>query len=304
MPKELWDITLGNEYEFYGMTRNPFPATAIVGPEDYESKTHFLDSLRRKELEQIITKYVRPTMQGETTNLWVEGDVGVGKSALMLHVQEVINTKYGNDFIALFIYSPEAGMKGILTDLISNMQRIGFDRFIARLVKVAIQSNPKIVSSKKKPLLREDLRDYKDLIKSGALEQQAVLSELKKMIFKKFPYVDLKFLDPLIDYISEPEDSIQKMKKTASTERLPLMIAFIHALNLAGYKTVFLMIDQLETGWTDWTKLQKDRFSIDVRELVVRTKPLLAVEVTTNSSILQDIETSWGTLLRPLPKQG
>lgn len=301
---DIWKIdSKGSIYAIYGLTGNPFPTTAIEAPGDTLSR-QFLESVRRHELKAIVDKFIRPTMQGETTNLWVEGDVGVGKSALLLRVQNVINEKWGDDYLAVFIYSPVAGMEGIYKDFLNNLVLLGLDKIIARLIEVAIKAEPKLVKTKKKITSPETLSTYRDLIKAGSLDTAGIAAALKSQLFKRFPYVETKFVDDLMDYLDEPEQTIEKLRKLSSSSRSPFLISLIHLLNLAGYKAIFLLVDQLESGWNKWTKQQKDRFSIDMRELVVRTKPKLAVEITTNTAIVDDIATNFPTLLRPLPKEG
>jgi len=105
-----------------------------------------------------------------------------------------------------------------------------------------------------------------------------------------------------MEYVRTPE-CIEDLKKVKAADKLSYLIGLVHLIHLAGYKMIYLFIDQLEMGWDKWTRVQKTRFAIDIRELVVRTKPLLSVEITCNEDIISDLETNYPQLLRPLPKK-
>jgi SpoVK/Ycf46/Vps4 family AAA+-type ATPase len=142
----------------------------------------------------------------------------------------------------------------------------------------------------------------REAIQEGALDFDGVVSEIRKYVFEKFPYLDTKIVGILMEYLRSPE-SIEDLRNVKPADRLNYLIGLVHLLHLAGFRMIYLFIDQLEMGWGKWSRIQKDRFAIDVRELVVRTKPLLSVEVTCNEDIISDLETNYPQLLRPLPKK-
>jgi hypothetical protein len=292
-----------NPFEIYGLTGNPFPAQPVASPSGYD----FNEKIRVRELEEIRDKFLAPSMQGEPTNLWVIGPLGVGKSSLMLHVQHIINTKFGDNCMALYIYSPIAGVASIYKDFIDNLISIGLQNVVVRLAQKVIKVKPSLVEQKKVQrgqgsiyLTFESLRNA---VTQGILDLDGVITETKKNLFEKFPYIDSRIAELVMEYLRAPEDSIEALRNVKSADKLNYLIGLVHLIRLAGFGMIYLFIDQLEMGWGKWTRTQKDRFAIDVRELVVRTKPLLSVEITCNEDIISDLEYNFPQLLRPLPKK-
>jgi len=291
-----------NQFAIYGLTSNPFPAIPVATPSGYD----FNDKIRVRELEEIRDKFLAPSMQEEPMNLWVIGPMGLGKSVLLLRVHETINNRFGDNYIALYIYSPVAGVASIYSDFVNDLVMGRLEEVVTRLARVAIKRSPNLINREKieetQKTRRETFKSLREAIAEGVLDLEGVIDEIKKYVFEKFPYLDTKIVGLLMEYLRSPE-SIEDLKNVKSADKLNYLIGLIHLLNLAGFRMIYLFIDQLEMGWGKWTRTQKDRFAIDVRELVVRTKPLLSVEVTCNEDIISDLETNYPQLLRPLPKK-
>lgn len=258
-----------------------------------------------RELEQIRDKFLAPSLQGDPMNLWVIGPMGLGKSVLLLRVCETINDRFGDSCIALYIYSPIAGVASIYADVVNSLITGRLEEVLTRLARLALKRNPKLLNREKieeaRKTRQETLKSLRGTISEGMLDLEGVIDEIKKYSFEKFPYLDTKIVGLIMECIRSPE-SIESLRNVRSANRLDYLIGLIHLLHLAGFRMIYLFIDQLEMGWGKWTRTQKDRFAIDVRELVVRTKPLLSVEVTCNEDIISDLETNYPQLLRPLPK--
>jgi len=288
-----------NIFEVYGLTGNPFPSQPVASLSGYD----FNEKIRVRELEEIRDKFLAPSMQGEATNLWVMGPLGVGKSSLMMHVQDTVNNRF-DDYIAIYILSPVAGITSIYQDFIDNLIRVGLEDMVTRLVTIALKANPSLIRKKKKSSEEAQVtfKSLRDALAEGMLDLDGVIEETKKLLFGKFPYVDSRIAEMVMEHLRAPE-SIEDLKKIKSADKLGYLIGLVHLIHLAGFNMIYLFIDQLEMGWGKWTKTQKDRFAIDIRELVVRTKPLLSVEITCNEDIISDLETNYPQLLRPLPKR-
>jgi len=289
-----------NPFEIHGLTGNPFPTQPVASLSGYD----FNEKIRVRELEEIRDKFLAPSMRQEATNLWVIGPLGVGKSSLMMHVQDTINTRFGDNNIAIYILSPVAGIASIYKDFIDNLVRVGLDNIVMRLVKSALKTKPDLMKKKESSTKKtqETVKSLRDAISEGLLDFDGAIDETKKRLFEKFPYVDSRIVELLMEYLRAPE-LIEDLKNVKSADKLSYLIGLVHIIHLAGFKMIYVFIDQLEMGWGKWTKTQKDRFAIDIRELVVRTKPLLSVEVTCNEDIISDLETNYPQLLRPLPKK-
>ncbi|MCW3985324.1 MAG: ATP-binding protein [Candidatus Bathyarchaeota archaeon] len=299
MTDPLFELKPKNIYEIYGLSGNPFPATPAASPAGFD----FFSEIRQEELKEIKDKFLAPSFSGEPVNLWVVGPRGVGKSVILLHVKSVLNERYGDDHLAIFVFSPRAGLAGIYKDLLSNLEKEQIlARLSARLCRNATDRNPALISRQgDKTELTEDIGYYRQLLQEDRLDIDALTREVKSHVFERFPYVDLKIVNPVMEYIVNPLNSIETLRRKRSADILDSLIGLFHLLHLAGYTMIYLLIDQLELAWGKWTKRQKDRFAIDVRELVVRAKPLLSVEITMNEEIEQDIKVNYPALLRPLP---
>jgi len=149
--------------------------------------------------------------------------------------------------------------------------------------------------------LTEDIGYYRQLLQEDSLDIALLTKEVKSYVFERFPYVDLKIVDPVMKYLADPLNSVETLRRKRPADILESLIGLFHLLHLGGYTMIYLMIDQLEQAWGKWTKRQKNRFAIDVRELVVRAKPLLSVEITMNEEIAEDVKYNYPALLRPLP---
>lgn len=291
-----------NPYAIYGLAGNPFPSQPVASPSGYD----FNEKIRVRELEQIRDKFLASSLQGEPMNLWVIGPMGLGKSSILLRVCETINDRFGDNCIALYIYSPIAGVASIYTDFINGLITGRLEEVLTRLARLALKRNPNLVKRRKIQETRktgqETLKSLRAAVSEGVVDLEGVVDEIKKHVFERFPYLDTKIVGLFMEYVRSPE-SIEDLRNVRSAKRLNYLIGLIHLLHIAGFSMIYIFIDQLEMGWGKWTRTQKDRFAIDVRELVVRTKPLLSVEVTCNEDIVSDLETNYPQLLRPLPKK-
>ena len=299
MTDPLFELKPKNIYEIYGLLGNPFTATPAASPAGFD----FFPEIRQEELQEITDKFLAPSFSGEPVNLWVVGTRGVGKSVILLYVKSVLNERYGDDHLAIFVFSPHAGLAGIYRDLLSDLEKEGIlARLSARLCQTVIAKNLTLIDKHVDETdLTEDIDYYRRLFQEDRLDVRALTREVKSHVFERFPYVDLKIVDPVISYIVDPLDSIETLRRKRSADILDSLIGLFHLFHLGGYTMIYLLIDQLEQAWGKWTRRQKDRFAIDVRELVVRSKPLLSVEITMNEEIEQDIKVNYPALLRPLP---
>lgn len=299
MTDPLSELKPKNIYEIYGLSGNPFPATPAASPAGYD----FFPEIRQEELKEIKDKFLEPSFSGEPVNLWVVGTRGAGKSVILLYVKEVVNNRYGDDHLAIFVFSPRAGLTGIFGDLLSDLEKGGvLARLSARLCQTVIAKNPTLINEQVDETdLTEDIDYYRRLFQEDRLDVKELTKEVKSYVFERFPYVDLKIVDPVISYIVDPLGSIETLRRKRSGDILNSLIGLFHLFHLGGYTMIYLLIDQLEQAWGKWTRRQKNRFAIDVRELVVRSKPLLSVEMTMNEEIEQDIRVNYPALLRPLP---
>ena len=289
----------GNLYVKYGLTGNPFPAQAIVAPSSYD----FNEKIRVRELEEIRDKFLAPSLQGEAMNLWVIGPTGCGKSSMLRYIQDVINKKFGDDCIALYVYSPIAGVASIYNDFVNDLIKVGLADVVTSLAHKAIKQNPDLIKkeSDESKTPRRTFKSLKEAVEAGAFDLDGAIIEIKKLLFKKFPHVEPKIVELVMEYIRNA-DSISDLRNVRKADNLNTLIGLIHLIYLSGYKMIYLFIDQLEMGWGKWSRAQKDRFNIDIRELVVRTKSLISIEITCNEDIISDFENNFPQLLRPLPK--
>jgi hypothetical protein len=287
-----------NAFAKYGLTGNPFPAQAIVAPHSYD----FNEKIRVRELEEIRDKFLAPSINGEAMNTWVIGPTGVGKSSMLRYIQDIINERYGDDCIALYVYSPLAGVASIYSDFVNDLIKVGLSDVVTSLLRKAIKQNPDLIrKEKEEKTTRQTFKVLKEAVVASAFDLDGAIDEVKKLLFKKFPYVEPRIVELVMEFIRNP-DSVSDLRNVKKAENLNALIGLIHLIHLSGYKMIYLFIDQLEMGWGRWTSTQKERFNIDMRELVVRTKPLMSIEVTCNEDIISDFENNFPQLLRPLPK--
>lgn len=312
--KETGDITedllrLGEEktiFAKYGLSRNPFPSQELPRvPDIAEYVKSVCIAVREKELHEIKEKFLDIAFGGNATNLWIHGELGVGKSAVIIFIYNLLREHKSDIVVPLYIVSPGNGIDDIYDETVRQLGggffvKLGqklLAKVIARHEELIHSDTPKEIIAK----IEEDSSNIEILIEKEILNVDELISKALLELSEGHIYVDDKMIKLVLQMLTNYEKSWDFIKNYPKKDRLDGLVTLFYLFRVAGYYMTFLFIDQLEYSWRIWSKTKKDRFVMDVRELVQRSIPYLSVLCTSNIDLTEDINVNYPTLLRPLP---
>lgn len=312
--KETGDITedllrLGEEksmFAKYGLSRNPFPSQELPRvPNIAEYVKNICITVREKELQEIKDKFLDIAFGGNATNLWIHGELGVGKSAIIIFIYNLLKEHKSDMVVPLYIVSPGNGIDDIYEETVRQLGGGFFVKLSQKLLVKTISRNEVVIRSDnpKKIIaeIEEDPASIETLIEKELLDIDELISKALLELSEGHIYVDDKMIKLVLQMLMNYEKSWDSIKNYSKKDRLDGLVTLFYLFREAGYHMTFLFIDQLEYSWRIWSKTKKDRFVMDVRELVQRSIPYLSVLCTSNIDLTEDINVNYPTLLRPLP---
>ncbi len=304
-----------NKYEIYYLRRNPFRAIEIAPVYDRDAidevLTKFCETIRQEELEFIYNNFIRPALdEGVTINLWIEGEVGQGKSALLIKLWNDLRKR--KDVLA--IYAPiESGLssEGFYKGWIKELGMDFFEDLAYRLVrKLLVKDLEKFLiaesevkeeyAKKLREILLEDHRILRQIFQPGQTPEIKELSYLdKNRIIEEFGYwlitIEGVTTRPLISgsgrrkpilaqFLENPARGFKELfdlyppRYALSTFRDIIILA-----HEAGYKMTFIFIDQLDFQWVraGWSRSKKDKIIREFRNFVSQILGKASIAVTT-----------------------
>ena len=305
-----------SKYEIYYLRRNPFPTKPIApyyDPEEIaEAINKFCETARKEELDFIRNKFIRPAIEEkESTNIWLEGDVGVGKSALLIKCWDELRKRKNVVAIYAPIYSglrSEGFYKGWIRQLGIDF----FEDLAYRLLQKAFVEKLDALLSHLSP---DEQRKVKPKIENAVKENYKVLrqifhgpkiSEIKELrhidkneLLRQFEYwlasipgVTCKRLisssrsNPAIIplFLQKPEEAFKSLVDLYPPRyAISVLQDIILLSDKAGFDMTFLLLDQLDFQWerAGWSKAKKDKIILELRTLVAEVSGKLAIATTT-----------------------
>lgn len=310
----------GNIYSKYGLSKNPFPTQQLPSlnsrAEIAAYAKNICTAIRTKEIHEIKEKFLDIAFGGEeqpgqATNLWIHGELGVGKSAIILYVVNLLVEHKGDQVVPIFIEAPDSGISGVYRKTVSWLGQDQLEVIASRLIDTAIRKNGKNLITSDKPdkvlkgmqkAIEEKRNPFPDLVKQGALDPKTAIKQIKAELTHGHLFVEPSVIETILGIAFEPEDEFTELRDIAAKSMLDALVTLVFLIREAGYKMTLLFIDQLEYFWNSWGKTQRVRFINDIRELVQRSIPYLSVSCTSNNDVTEDIEVNYPTFLRPLPR--
>jgi len=307
-------LRLGEEeniFAIYGLSRNPFPSQELPEVTDISAYVkNVCIAVREKELREIKEKFLDVAFgigeeKGKATNLWVHGELGVGKSAIIIFVYNLLKEYKSDIVVPLYIVSPGNGIDDIFNDTVRQLGGPFFTRLAQRLLAKILARHKDLIHSDDPEKVLEKISDdpsiISDLIQKGVLDTEELFQKALLELSEGHIYVDDRMIKLVLQTVTDYEKSWGSIKNYPKKDRLDGLVTLFYLFSQAGFRMTFLFIDQLEYSWRIWTKSKRDRFVMDVRELVQRSMPYLSVLCTSNTDLTEDIEVNHPTLLRPLP---
>lgn len=317
--KKTGDVTedllrLGEEktiFSKYGLSRNPFPGQELPQVTDISAYVkNVCVAVREKELREIKEKFLDVAFgtgeeRGKATNLWVHGELGVGKSAIIIFIYNLLKEHKSDIVVPLYIVSPGNGIDDIFDETVRQLGGDFFTKLGQKLLAKTIALHEELIHSDKPKnvvkKIEEDSSNILTFIKKGMLDADELVQKAALELSEGHIYVDDKMIKLVLQTITDYEKAWSSIKNYSKKDRLDGLVTLFYLFSEAGFRMTFLFIDQLEYSWRIWGKSKRDRFVMDVRELVQRSMPYLSVLCTSNVDLTENIEVNHPTLLRPLP---
>jgi hypothetical protein len=304
-----------SKYQIYFLRRNPFPAVGFApyyDPDQIdEALSKFCETARKDELTFIREKFVKVAMEGQSINVWLEGDIGVGKTALLIKCWDELRRK-GN---IVAIYAPifeGMGSEGFYKGWVRELGIDFFEDLAYRLLQRAFIEKVDTLLSHLDPDRQKEVKakivdavkgDYKILRQIFYRTKKIEIKELafinKEQLLQQFEYwlaaipglvckrlVSSTRGNPAIIplFLEDPEEAFKQIMDLYPPKyAIPVLQDIISLVNKAGYIITFLFIDQLDLQWqrAGWSKAKKDKIVLELRNLVANVIGKVAIATTT-----------------------
>lgn len=305
-----------SKYDIYYLRRNPFPTKPIAPYYDPEETTEaiskFCETARKEELDFIRNKFIKPAIEEkESTNIWLEGDVGVGKSSLLIKCWDELRKRKNVVAIYAPIYSGLSS-EGFYKGWIRQLGIEFFEDLAYRLLQAAfIEKLDALLSH----LNFDEREKVKPKIESAVKENYKILRQIfygpKISEAKELRYIDKNELIKQFEYWLASIPGVTCKRLISSSRSSPAIISLFlqkpeeafkslvdlypprYAISVlqdiillsdkAGYDMTFLFLDQLDFQWerAGWSKSKKDKIILELRTLVAEVSGKLAIASTT-----------------------
>lgn len=302
------------KYRKYGLSDNPFPTKAILTdwiPNIDEILSTFCWEIRKDEILEIHDKLIEEAYySGKSTNVWLQGDVGVGKSSIMIYMWKELQ-KHRSDVVALYS-ELGVGFPHVYERVISQLGLNFFSDFILKLAVAVVLKNPDLVSEKDEAILEELKEDPSSIEKYIRGEQEEAGKEETKIDVNQLAGVlqtelnqlgvTTKLRDCLVKMLEDPYEGYNALFKIASTQRRKALAELFRVFKFAGYRMSYLFLDQLDFMWRNvYKKTQQDKIVQEIRQFANETLGHLSIAATTYPDLTPTFESQYPQLKASLP---
>lgn len=297
------------KYERYYLARNPFPAVAM-SPTFRESQLNkafktFCEEARKEELDRIWENFIRPAYQeGISINHWLEAEVGGGKSAIMIYLDQLLKDRMKTKEDIVSLYAPIGnGFSDVYSCVVSQLGKNFFEEtiyrilnavFLSNLDKILIEPSDENKETVKKliekdflvvrevfhppeePILPLAIID-KERLKRALLAELAGNIKCSQLIKETHSRRAI-----LLQFLDDPETAFQNLALLYRNFRFDALLDFIYLFEKAGYVTTYLFLDQLDhqVVYAHWGRGKLDKIMMRIRLLVVESLGNLATIAT------------------------
>lgn len=292
------------DYTPYFLKTNPFPINPVASPE-----SPFCEDVRREERDKIVNNSIIPAFKRrQGAHYWIHGEWGVGKSAFMYYLSNHINEafKKKNLAVAIYVDSIGKGMADITRKVIASLGS-GFFENIRNLIlgKLTLENIDDFVVVKgleafmsginanaKKAKIREQLNTDPSgiikLLKVGVIDENKLMAYVKKRLIEI--HCSKNFVDLFIKLFEDVTSAYYEMSKKLKNE--DDLASIFKAIELAGFKMSYLLIDQFENQIIHFREDAESRFVNQLCDLTDRCKSCLTVIMTISPILASNIAKS------------
>lgn len=301
------------KYRKYGLSNNPFPTKAILAdwvPNIDEILSTFCWEIRKDEILEIHDKLIEEAYySGKSTNVWLQGDVGVGKSSIMIYMWKEIQ-KHRPDVVALYS-ELGTGFAYVYERVISQLGLNFFSDLVLKLAAAVVLKNPDLVLEDEAILeeLKKDPLSIEKYIRggqeeAGKEETKIDVDQLTGVLQTELNQlgVTTKLRDCLVKMLEDPYEGYNALFKIASTQRRKALSELFRVFKFAGYRMSYLFLDQLDFMWRNvYKKTQQDKIVQEIRQFANETLGHLSIATTTYPDLTPLFESQYPHLKASLP---
>jgi len=301
-------------YAIYGLKGNPFPENEIEPFSSQEDAAVVAKKVcvgvRQKEIDEIKKKFLQPILSEppRATCLWVQGEIGIGKTFVFAHMLDQLGSKYANSVKTVYVEHPQTGISGIYDHHLRWLGRPFLADLSVSLVSKVLKLNPELINDEKtKPVLKRLARErgrkdeLSSLVDTGRIDPKEVARFGTLSIGEGRLFMEDRFVNLVLQFHAEPDSCYEKLRAYPKGSRLDALATLFYLIRFVGFKMTVVFIDQLEHVWDTLTPHRKTGLAVDLRELVQRSLPNASFVVTTNLEAYKDMRYNSPTIFRALP---
>lgn len=303
------------KYSKYGLSDNPFPTKAIFSdwaPNIDEILSTFCWEIRKDEILEIHDKLIEEAYYNQkSTNVWLQGEVGVGKSSILIYMWKELQ-KHRPDVVALYS-ELGGGFAYVYERVIAQLGYNFFRDLVLKLAATVVLKNPDLFLEKDDPLLEELKKDPLSIEKyiRGGETEEAVEEETKidvdqvtNVLQTELNQVGVttKLRDCLVKMLKDPYEGYNALFKIASTQRRKALAELFRVFKFAGYRMSYMFLDQLDFMWRNvYKKTQQDKIVQEIRQFANETLGHLSIATTTYPDLTPTFVSQYPHLKASLP---
>jgi hypothetical protein len=311
---------LGEEvtkYRKYGLSDNPFPSKAIFtdwAPNIAEILETFCWEIRKEEILEIHDKLIEEAYYNQkSTNVWLQGEVGVGKSSILIYMWKQLQT-HRSDVVALYS-ELGSGFPYVYERVIAQLGRDFFRNLVLKLAATVVLKSPELFLKKDDPIIEELKKDALSIEKYlGEVETEEAdeeekgkidINQVSNVLQSELNQlgVTTKLRDCLVKMLKDPYAGYNELfAKIASTQRRKALGELFRVFKFAGYRMSYLFLDQLDFMWRNvFKKAQQDRIVQELRQFANETLGYVSIATTTYPDLTPIFESQYPHLKAALP---
>lgn len=280
------------DYGPYFLKTNPFPINPVASPD-----SPFCEQVRKDERDKLVKNCVVPAFKKHKgVHYWIHGEWGVGKSAFMHYFANHINEAFKKKNLAIAIYIDSIG-KGIgditrkvvaslKTEFFENIRNLILGRLTLKhindlvVVKGLDAFMPGIDPNAKKKMIQKQLEadpsGITGFLRSGVIDVDKLVNSARKELIEKG--CSKTFVDLFVELVEDVEGMYYELFKKLKT--MDDLGSIFKAIELAGFKMAYLLIDQFENQLLTYSENAESRFINDLCDLTDRCLTCLTVIMT------------------------
>lgn len=325
-----------SRYEKLGLSFNPFPSpgaaqaiealrSADIDVRVLQDKTEveretsfFCEKIRKDEIGWLNDRFVYPLKglaKKRAFNMWVVGSKGVGKSALLKHVERQLRTDEA--LLTMLVKLPTKG----LTDIYKMGLRWVGSAFFSKLAHICYRAffsqlsediwSKIIADPTKSDLIKKILLETPEIIRLltfADVEQNIKILNEKgldttdanvKTIKKEFSawletenQVNHRLAVILSEFLAEPVMQFKNLCNVSKSEMVDVLTCTVQlSSKFLGTRAAIVVVDEIEIPWNDLPTKAKESFTYEIRQIVELSGGRIKIVMTWTMELAEELKT-------------